>query len=106
MSYAKQQWLLSYIIGKYMKIKLLPAIIHTHGKYPLEERIRGDYGYKFLINTEIVLLNHAIAHPKETLIRKQDKCIKKIHRRMRRMYYFIGILILLCVFLSLKIIWE
>lgn len=101
---AKQQWLLSYLIGSYFKPKLLPALIHTHGKYPVSLRVKEDAGYRFLIGSEMVVFNHAIRHEAEHLVWRLNKQIRRQQRRVRRLYIALISLAIVCAFLIIRLL--
>jgi hypothetical protein len=101
--YAKQQWLLSYLIGRHFKVRMLPDAIHTHGHFPVELRVKGEAGYKFCIGSQPVVLNHAIPHETGSLNRTLEHRIRHLSRWIRRLAIALGIVVLVCVLLVLKI---
>jgi hypothetical protein len=60
--YAKQQFLISYLIQMNFKLKLIPDIIHTHAHYPVALRVKEQFGFKFCIRDKPVLFAHALHH--------------------------------------------
>jgi len=100
--YAKQQWLLSYLIHKYFRPRILPFTIHTHGHYPVQIQIKGEVGYKFCIDSEVVVLNHAIPHHTDKLIKQLTKKIKSQSRLLKKLVVVLVILSLVCIFLIIK----
>jgi len=101
-SYAKQQWLLSYLIQKHFQPKGLPDTIHTHGHYPIPLRVREPSGYKFCIGAQPVVLSHAVRHEAEEEVRRLEKQARRLNRRSRRLVAALIAVSLLCGFLIVR----
>lgn len=99
---AKQQWLLSYLINKHFTPRIIPDIIHTHGKYPVELRVKGEAGYRFCIGSELVVFNHAIQHKSEYLASRLSKQLRRQRRRVKRMSVALISLAIVCIVLLIK----
>ena len=99
---AKQQWLLSYLINRHFQPRILPEIIHTHGKYPVERRVKCEAGYKFHIGSELVVFNHTIWHESEALALELTKKVKRQNRHIKRLYIALISLAVVCVVLLIK----
>jgi hypothetical protein len=83
--YGKQQWLLSYLIQKQFKLRLLPYTLHFHGKKPLHLRTEGhDAGYLFCIDHEPVVFNHIPDKIWITNCRRKLKPIDRLVKRLRK----------------------
>lgn len=98
--FAKQQWLLSYLIQTRFRPRILPYTIHSHGcKHPIglrvDERVAN---YKFCIGPDVVVLNHKIIHPLHKTIKSQRRIIKRLVIAM----IVLGI-ICVCLMISLLI---
>lgn len=104
--YAKQQWLLSYLIQKHFSVKILSNLVHTHGHYPVELRVKRGAGYKFCIFSDIVVLNHAIPDEADVvtreLIRKLTRKVRSQSRRIKKLAVALIAVILIWLFLALK----
>jgi hypothetical protein len=100
--YAKQQWLLSYLIQTRFRPRILPDSIHTHGHYPVALRVPGNAGYRFCIGAEPVVLNHFIQHPAEELAHDLTKQNNRLRRRVYRLSAALAVLGGLCLFLILR----
>ena len=98
--YAKQQWLLSYLVNKHLRPRLLPSTFHTHGHHPVALRVRDESGYKFCIGSELVLLNHALCHETERLERR----IRTLQRHLRRWATASVVLVLVCLLLLWRLV--
>jgi hypothetical protein len=76
--YAKQQWLLSYLIQSYFEPRILSDTIHSHGSRLLglsaDEKMSH---YKFCMGPDVVVFRHAITHPLYKTIRSQKRTIKR-----------------------------
>jgi hypothetical protein len=93
--YAKQQWLLSYLINKHFRSRLLTSTFHTHGHRPVARRVTGEVGYKLCIGPELVLFSHGMFH--ET--RRWERRIRHLQRRARTWAAVSAVLALVCLFL-------
>jgi hypothetical protein len=100
--YAKQQWLLSYLIQTQFKPRILPDAIHTHGHYPVALRVPGDAGYRFCIGADPVVLNHNIQHPAEERVHELTKQNNRLRRRVRRLLAALAVVGVVCVFLIVR----
>ena len=98
---AKQQWLLSYLINKDFKPLILPDLIHTHGKFPVELRVKEETDFKFTIDNKLVALNHYIQHPAEFEASMLNKEIRHLNRRISKLK---KTLVLVSIFLIIFII--
>jgi hypothetical protein len=78
--YAKQQWLLSYLIQTKFEPNILSCVIHTHGcQHPWELRVdKAIAGHKFCIGSEIVVFKHDIKHESAKIIKSQRRLIKRL----------------------------
>ncbi len=103
-SYAKQQWLLSYLIQTHFEPRILPDSIHTHGLYPIPLRIREPSGHKFCIGSEPVVLSHGIKHEAEQQVRMLEKQVHRLNRRIRRLAAALIAVSLVCGLLTLRYI--
>lgn len=57
--YAKQQWLICYILHYYFKVKIMPYSFHTHGHYKLPDRTHTNKLNQLCdCNERIILLRH------------------------------------------------
>ena len=97
--FAKQQWLLSYLIQTQFRPRILPYTIHSHGcKHPIglraDERVSH---YKFCIGPDVVVLNHKIIHPLHKTIKSQRRIIKRLVIAM----IVLGVI---CVFLVISLL--
>ena len=101
-SNAKQQWLLSYLINKYFKPVIIPDLIHTHGKYPVDLRVNKESGYKFLIDNELVALNHNIEHPAEYQVNRLNKKIRSLQKRIKNISIILFFVTVLLIFFIIK----
>ena len=101
-SNAKQQWLLSYLINKYFKPIIIPDLIHTHGKYPVDMRIKKDSEYKFVIANELVALNHNIQHPAEYQVNRLNKRIRSLQKRIKNISIILVFITALLIFFIIK----
>ncbi len=100
-SYVKQQWLLSYIIQKHFRPRLLPYTIHCHDlSPPYRESLAeaASVGYKFCIGSEVVVLNHHIRHGSHVEI-------MRLHRQNRRLLKVVAALGVLCVVLLVLVLY-
>jgi hypothetical protein len=105
MSNAKQQWLLSYLINKNFKPVIIPDLIHTHGKYPVDLRVQKESEYKYVIDNELVALNHNIEHPAEYQVNRLNKKIRSLQKRIKNLsIILIFMAILLIFFIVINII--
>jgi hypothetical protein len=85
--YAKQQWLLSYLIQSYFKVKLIPNSIHSHAHHPVTLRIEEPCGFKFCIGNQPVLFAHAFHHvPDDGSLAPQDLARIPSYRSLMRRY--------------------
>ncbi len=100
--YAKQQWLLSYLIQTDFKPRILPDSIHTHGHFPVNLRVQGDAGYRFCLGTDPVALNHAIRHPAEDEVHELKRWNGRLRKRLRKMSVALAAIGALCVFLVVR----
>jgi hypothetical protein len=90
--YAKQQWLLSYLIQSHFEVKLIPNSIHTHAHYPVTLRIEEPCGFKFCIRDQPVLFAHAFHPvlddasliPQDLTITPNDLNLSRKYRRWKR----------------------
>ena len=99
--YAKQQWLLSYLIQNHFNVRILTDEIHTHDHHPIELRVTREFGHKFCIENTPVLFAHHISQiiPKETW-EKKIKCLKKTRLKWQRIgISAIGLSIILLILL-------
>lgn len=98
-AYVKQQILLSYLIQKYFRLRVLPYAIHSQAysvtikKYSSEKRIGyigddGTVGFKLCIGSEVVVFNHHIKHENELEI-------KNLQKKLRKSYKIIGFVAIL-----------
>ncbi|MEI7946986.1 MAG: hypothetical protein WCJ02_09825 [bacterium] len=103
--YAKQQWLISYLIQMNFRVKLIPNIIHTHAHYPITLRIAEPCGFKFCIHNQPVLFAHALYHslydgsstPQAIEKTIEFRRLARACRRWKRAAIFLSItLIMLC----------
>ncbi len=101
--YAKQQWLLSYLIQKAFNVKLLNDEIHTHNHYPIELRVQRAHGYKFCIDNEPVLFAHHI-QPTTLNITAISKTIRKTKKQQLFWKWFAGFEALLIILLALALL--
>ena len=101
-SNAKQQWLLSYLIKKYFTPVIIPDLIHTHGKYPVTMRVKKESEYKFLIDNELVALNHSIEHPAEYQVNRLNKKIRSLQKRIKNISIILIITAVLLIFFIIK----
>ncbi len=78
--YAKQQWLLSYIIQTNFNPRILPYVIHCHGcRHTWELRVdKKSAGHKFCIGSDIVIFKHNISHESAKEIKTQKRIIKRL----------------------------
>lgn len=105
MSNAKQQWLLSYLINKYFNPVIISDLIHTHGKYPVDLRVKKESEYKFVIDNELVALNHNIEHPAVYQVNRLNKKIRSLQKRIKNIsLILIFVTILLLIFIIINII--
>lgn len=99
--YAKQQWLLSYLIQTQFKARVLPYTIHSHGcKHPIGLRVDESVAhYKFCIGPDVVVFNHKIIHPIYGEIKAKRRVIKRL---VIALIILGGICVCLAVVLLLK----
>jgi hypothetical protein len=90
-SYVKQQWLITYVIQKHYNTRLLPYTIHCNAFSPPfynhKNSSRGmigeepDIGFKFCMDSEVVVLNHHLRHDSHKEIvrmKKNNRLLLKI----------------------------
>jgi hypothetical protein len=83
--YAKQQWLLSYLIQNHFNPLLLADEIHTHDHHPIDLRVDRGYGHKFCIeNTPVIFSHHIPAYRNPAIIEKEEKRLLKKMQRLKR----------------------
>ncbi len=76
--YAKQQWLISYLIQKNFEPLILANELHTHDHHPIDLRINQEYGHKFCVENTPVAFSHHIPDFRDSLAIK-----KRIHELVR-----------------------
>lgn len=83
--YAKQQWLLSYLIQSKFSPRLLSDEIHTHDHHPIKLRVNREYGHKFCIaNTPVVFSHRIPEYTAPSIWNKKIRQYKKAKLKWKR----------------------
>ena len=96
--YAKQQWLLSYLVNRHFRPRVLASTFHTHGHRPVALRVTDDSGYKFCVGPELVLFSHGMFHE----ARRAERRVRDLQKRVWKWRAVSAVLALVCVLLVLK----